>query len=121
MNLDLKYVALMIGFQIPHIVAVVFNGIYCFRKKTLDGILMLIGGVLGVFVGLAQLLLQFFLLNDRNNMEQYAYTMSGISILGLVFNILYTVGFILLMLKVSKTPSEHSSNRFDMIDSQPGL
>jgi hypothetical protein len=117
MNLDIQYVAMMIGFQIPHLVTVIFNAIYCFRKKTIDGILMLIGGVVGVLVGLSQVLLQFYLLSDRENLTYYSNVMSGISVIGLLFNILYTVGFILLMLKVSKSDSSPSSGRFDLIDS----
>jgi hypothetical protein len=102
MNFDYKYFFMMLAWQIPHFVAVVFSAIYCFRKRTPDGILMFIGGVLSMFIGIFNMLAPMYLYHGSDGLDRYTFILNVVGIIGLVFNILYTIGFVLLMVKVSK-------------------
>jgi hypothetical protein len=101
MTFDIWYILVVLGGQVPHIVMLVFNALYVAKKRSIDGILMLIGGILGLLLSLLHTFGIVYMLQNRDayDVEGITRLTSGVSF---IFNIIYMVGFILLMIKVSK-------------------
>lgn len=120
MNFDVNFPVLLIGVgsQIPHIVTVIFSAIYYFKKQTTDGLLILIGGVAGVLVGLFHVLMPLHQASGEMNISEYSSMLQIVSGIGFFFNLFYVVGFVMLMIRLSKPTPVDPTQRLDLIDPQ---
>jgi hypothetical protein len=115
MDFDIWYILLMIARQIPHVIMVGFNVHYVAKKGSVDGILMLIAGIAGVFMGIFHSVGVTYMFQHRDEYD-VDVIMKFSSAISFVFSLLYMVGFILLMLKVSKRNDFQDSERIDLIE-----